>query len=335
MGIIPIYKLGSPYKSKVYNSGHWVDGEKTKELEEKLKEYLHVPYVVLTNNGTSALLAAYWVLKSKYKKLVIDPYTFPSAYQAARVLNYTVNFRRFLLNNNSNKVTFSPKSKLLTITHLFGQPNCLLAQEKATDYIEDACQAFGAKYKGKFVGTFGKIGCFSFYPTKLLHTCGHGGAVVTSNEQYYRQLKIFIESGRENGIMTDSVALNLRIDEIKAEYLLNELKEFDSRVSTQHDIAYEFRKYISGYQPFLKEDSGNFHTYSIFNLLISKREKFRGYMDKLGIQTLVYYSEKILPKDQRPYYRDVTSAIVAIPCRWNLTRSEIRRITYALQGWFQ
>ncbi len=334
MSLIPIYKLVSSFTSNIYNSGQWIDGAKMKELEEKLKEYLHVPYVVLTNNGTSALLAAYWVLKSKYKNLIIDPYTFPAAYQAARVLNYTVNFRRFILRNNNKKVMSFPKSSLMTITHLFGQPNYLLAQEKAVDYIEDACQAFGAKYKGKFVGTFGKIGCFSFYPTKSLHTCGHGGAVVTSDEQYYRQMKIFIESGRENGVMTDSVALNLRIDEIKAEYLLNELKEYDKRMSIQRDIAHEFKKYILGYQPFLEEEAGNYHTYSIFNLLISEKDKFRTYMDKLGIQTLVYYSEEILPKDQRDSYRDVTSAIIAIPCRWNLTEKEIRRLKHALQGWF-
>lgn len=335
MSVIPIYKLGGNYTSYVYNSGQWVDGEKTKELEEKLKEYLHVPYIVLTNNGTSALLAAYFVLKSKYKNLIVDPYTFPATYQTARMLNYTVNFRRFISRNNNKKVVFSPGTSLMTVTHLFGQPNYLLAYVKAADYIEDACQAFGAKYKGKFVGTFGKIGCFSFYPTKLLHTCGHAGAVITSDEHYYQQMKIFIESGRKNGIMTDSVALNLRIDEIKAEYLLNELKEFDKRISIQRDIAHEFKKYISGYQPFLEEESSMYHTYSIFNLLISTRDKFRTYMDKLGIQTLIYYSEEILPKDQRYSYKDMTSTIVAIPCRWNLTPIEIRRITNALQGWFQ
>lgn len=335
MKYISIYKLGSNYTSDVYNSGKWVDGKKTKELEEKLKEYLHIPYVVLTNNGTSALLAAYWALKNKYKSLTVDPYTFPATYQPAKMLQYIVNFKRYIPYNPKKKVVLPPRSSLMTITHLFGQPHFLLGQIKKQDFIEDACQAFGAKYNGKFVGTLGKIGCFSFYPTKSLHACGHAGAVVTGDEQYYHQMKTFIESGRKNGVMTDSIALNLRIDEIKAEYLLKELKGYDTRIATQRDIAREYKKVIPGYQPFLAEEASTYHTYSVFNMLIPDRDKFRVYMDKQSIQTLVYYGEDMLPGNQKQNYKDVTSSIVAIPCRWNLTHAEIHRVTHALQGWFQ
>lgn len=64
---IPLYKLASQHKSTRYNSGDWIDGIKIKELEEKIKEYLGVKYVILTNSGTSALLACYWVLRDKYR----------------------------------------------------------------------------------------------------------------------------------------------------------------------------------------------------------------------------------------------------------------------------
>lgn len=333
MDKITIYKLESNYKSHVYNSGKWVDGFKIKELEEKIKEYLQVKYVVLTNNGTSSLLAAYWVLKNEFKKLKVDPYTFPATYQAARVLNYKIEFSRTITKEVDEN--YFRNDSLHVITHLFGQPNNMLVYKDKINFIEDACQAFGTKYKDKKVGTFGKIGCFSFYPTKMLHTCGHGGAVVTNDESYYQKLKVFIESGRVNGEMTEEIGLNLRMDELKAEFLLWELKEYDKRIATQRDIAKKLIKLVQGNQPFLEEKPDYYHIYSTFNMLIKNRDEFIKYMNNLDIQTMIYYGKNILPSKIRNQYADLTSSIVAIPCRWNLKEVEIKRIKNALKGWFQ
>ncbi|MBU0999995.1 DegT/DnrJ/EryC1/StrS family aminotransferase [Patescibacteria group bacterium] len=327
---IPLYRLNSNYSSKVYNCGKWVDGIKIKELEEKIKDFLDIKYIVLTNSGTSALLAAYWVLKDEYKTLNVDPYTFPATYQPAKLLSYEINFVRTILKNNVNL----PKNELNVITHLFGQPNQLLAKTRRIPFIEDACQSFGAKYKGKNVGTFGKLGCLSFYPTKPLHTNGHGGAVVTNNKDHFEKLKIFIESGRLNGKMTERIALNLRMDEIKAEFLLYELKNYEKRIACQRQIAQGFKNLITGEQPFLKEDKDSYHVYSVFNILVENRKEFRKYMGKKGIETMIYYNEDILPVGEKPKYLDLTASIVAIPCRWNLTNQEISKIKNALKGWF-
>lgn len=327
---IPLYKLDSHYSSKIYNSGKWIDGTKIRVLEEKIKDFLDIKYVVLTNSGTSALLTAYWVLKDEYKTLNVDPYTFPATYQPARLLSYKLNFIRTILNNN---VVF-PNNGLNVITHLFGQPNALLARAEGVPFIEDACQSFGAKYKGKRVGTFGKIGCFSFYPTKSLHTNGHGGAVVTDDKNYYEMARIFIESGRLNGKMTEVIALNLRMDEIKAEFLLYELEDYERRVFCQKQIAKDFKSLITGEQPFLEENETSHHIFSVFNILVKKRDDFRKYMSKEGVETMIYYNDDILPAGEKSKYLDLTSSIVAIPCRWNLTDREILRIKNALKGWF-
>lgn len=330
MDKIPIYKLQSNYKSTVYNSGKWTNGSKTKELEEKLKEYLNVKYVILTNSGTSALLATYWVLKNEYDTLFVDPYTFPATYQPARLLGYKINFIKTIL---ADKISL-PKTGLNVITHLFGQPNRSLSKINNISFIEDACQSFGAEFNGKKLGTFGKLGCFSFYPTKMLHTCGHGGAVVTNQENYYKGLKIFIESGRFEGKMTEEIALNLRMDELKAEFLLYELDNYESKINKQREIAKEFLRLVPLPQPFLEETSGERHIYSTFNLCLKNRDKFRKYMDNLGIETLVYYGDDVLPVTERSKYKELTSTIVAVPCRWNLTVREIARIKGALKGWF-
>ncbi|MBU1322977.1 DegT/DnrJ/EryC1/StrS family aminotransferase [Patescibacteria group bacterium] len=327
---ISVYKLDSAYKSKVFGSGKWVDGELLRQLEGKLKKYLNVKYVVLTNNGTAALLAAYWVLKDQFSSLNVDPYTFPATYQPAKLLGYQIKFNRNILIKN-------PKlsgNSLNTIVHLFGQANPLLTKVGNKPFIEDACQAFGAEFRGKKAGTFGIMGCYSFYPTKSLHTCGHGGAVVTKDKKLFQKLKVFIESGRINGQMTDNVALNLRMDEIKAEYLLKEMATYEKRVRQQKNLAKEFLEIIPSPQPFLEETKNTRHIYSVFNMLIRNRDNFRKYMDKAAIETIAYYGNDILPQSERYKYKDLTGSVVAIPCRWNLIEQEKHRIKSALKGWF-
>lgn len=330
MDMIPLYSLSSQKKSAVYSSGKWIDGIYTKKVEEKLKNYLKVKHVILTNSGTSALLAAYWLLKKQgHKTIDVDPYTFPATYQAARFLNYKVNFSRLMLNNNILK-----PSDIQVLVHLFGQPDDRVNTFPSEKIIEDACQSFGAEINGKKVGTLGEFGCFSFYPTKILHTAGHGGALVFNNSQYFEDAKKLIESGRYQGQLTESIGLNLRIDEIKAEFLLDELKYIDKRIEIQRDIAFQFKKLIPIYQPFLTEKPNQKNVYSVFNLLISKRDEFRLFMKKKNIDTMVYYDKNVLPKKLVNLYDDITNHIVSIPCRWNLSKGEIKIIKEALKEWF-
>lgn len=330
MEFIPLYKLQSAYQSQVYNTGRWIDGACMRELEEKLKEYLGVKYVVLTNNGTSSLLAAYWVLKQEFSSITTCPYTWPATYQAARVLNMETRFKRFIL---QSKVELSSAS-LNVLVHLFGQPNQLLAQVEGKPFMEDTAQAFGAEYRGQKLGTLGKIGCFSFYPTKTLHTNGHGGALCTNDEEYYRALKLFVECGRSEGKVTDTVALNLRMDEVHAEFLIWELEQYDKRMNLQREIVKDYLSVIPYEQPLLHEEEGDRHIYSVCNLLLEKRDEFRDFMKEKMIDTMVYYSEEVLPLDQRRLYADLTSSIVSVPCRWNMTGDEVRRVRQALREWF-
>ncbi|PJC54328.1 MAG: hypothetical protein CO028_02975 [Candidatus Levybacteria bacterium CG_4_9_14_0_2_um_filter_35_21] len=333
MDKIQIYKVKNNNKSDIYRSGAWIDGSNMKKLEEMLKMYLRTKYVVLTNSGTSALLASYWVLSRNYSNLIVDPYTFPATYQPARLLKYNVSFKKTIFLDKIEQK--DKKQTLYTITHLFGQPNKIISSFKTKNFIEDACQSFGAERFGKKVGTFGALGCFSFYPTKTLHTCGHGGAVVTDNEDYYKMLKVFVESGRLKGNITNEISLNLRMDEIKAEFLLNELRHYDERMDYQREIAKDFSSSISGSQPFLEEDRNDRHIYSTFNLIIDKRHAFKEYMDNLGIETVIYYGKEVLPSSERDKYVNITEKIVAIPCRWSLTKNEIARIKKALKGFFK
>jgi dTDP-4-amino-4,6-dideoxygalactose transaminase len=327
---IPLQKLQSSYQSQVYNSGLWIDGACMKELEDKLRAYLGVKYIVLTNSGTSALLAAYWVLKQEFSSITTCPYTWPATYQAARVLNMETRFKRFILQSRAELSSVS----LNVLVHLFGQPNPLLSQVEGKPFIEDVAQSFGAEFRGQKLGTLGKIGCFSFYPTRTLHTNGHGGAICTNDQSYYEALKLFVECGRSEGKITDTIALNLRMDEARAEFLLFELAQYDQRMNIQREIVKDYLSVIPFEQPLLQEEDGDRHIYSVCNLLIEKRDEFSDFMNEKKIETSVYYGEEVLPADQRRLYADLTSSIISIPCRWNMSGDEVRRVRQGLREWF-
>lgn len=326
--MINIYSLKTNHDPKVLNSGKWIDGENQHNLVKRIMKYLDVKYVILTNSGTSSLLAAYWALRDEFYTLNVDAYTFPATYQPARILGYKINFVQ------RGKNTF-PDSGLNVITHLFGQPNEIVNKMNPKNFIEDACQAFGTICKGKKAGTIGRIGCFSFYPTKMLHTCGHGGAIATNNKKDYKKMKLFVECGRNNKKMTESPGLNLRIDEIKAEFMLRELNFIEKKIELQRKIAIKLKEFIPSNQPFLTEDTECRHTYSIFNIMVKNRDKFSEFMKKRGIETTVYYNSDILPKTERNRYKDITSSIVSVPCRWNLNRREVNHIKSCLKEWFK
>ncbi|RIL10255.1 MAG: hypothetical protein DCC75_04740, partial [Proteobacteria bacterium] len=299
---ITLYSLSSDYSSKLYNSGRWIDGAAMRALEERLQDYLGVKFIVLTNSGTSSLLAAYWALKDRFPQGIITcPYTWPATYQTSKVLGIPTRYTRLVCRSRIDLFGDSSDSSIVALVHLFGQPQPHLPRlmESGQPFIEDAAQAFGAEYNGKKVGTFGMIGCYSFYPTKTLHTCGHGGALSTDDEDLYREMKLFVECGRWEGKVTQAVALNLRMDEIKAEFLVWELERYDERMRTQRDLAKEFQKLIPGPQPFIEEAPNSRHIYSVFNLLLDKREDFRSFMNDRGIDTMVYYNQDVLPEEVR------------------------------------
>lgn len=327
---IPVYKQQSSYQSKVYNSGNWVNGDCMRALEDKLKDYLGVKYVVLTNSGASSFLAAYWVLKQEYSSITTCAYTWPSTYQAARVLNLETRFKRFIL---QEKVELSAVS-LNVLSHLFGQPNPLLAKTEGRPFIEDVSESFGAEFRGQRLGTIGKIGCFSFHPSRTLHANGNAGAVCTNDESYYKALKLFIEGGLSDGGLMDSVGLNLSMDEIKAEFLIWELEQYDKRMNLQREIVKDYLSVIPFEQPLLNEEGGDRHIYSFCNLLIEKRDEFRDFMAEKKIETIIHFGEDVLPADQQRVYADLTSSIVAVPSRWNMSGDEVRRVRQALREWF-
>lgn len=178
----------------VMQEAQYIEGNKVKELEERLADYLGVKYVITCGNGTDALRIA---LKAcnimQGDEVITTAFTFFATAEAIAQVGAVPVFadiREDTLNLDpeSIKEKITSRTKAILPVHIFGMPAEMdrindIARKYHLAVIEDACQAIGAEYKGKKAGTMGTIGCFSFYPTKNLGAFGDGGAIVTDDIQ--------------------------------------------------------------------------------------------------------------------------------------------------------
>jgi dTDP-4-amino-4,6-dideoxygalactose transaminase len=189
---------------KVLDSGWVSQGPKVKEFEEKIAEYLGVKYAIAVTNCTSALHLALLSLGiKKDDEVLVADFTFPATghsvlYCGANPIFVDVDLKTYNLNPELIEEKISDKTKAIIPVHTFGQPAEMdaimeIAEDHNLKVIEDAACALGAKYKNKFAGTIGDIGCLSFHARKGI-TTGEGGMAVTNNKDLadkIRNLSLF------------------------------------------------------------------------------------------------------------------------------------------------
>ena len=200
---------------KVAREGWWTEGKFAQIFEKKFSQFLNTRYVTLTNSGSSANLLAVASLtstvfdKKRLKKgdeFITSPVAFPTTVNPGILYGLKpvfVDVKTDTLNIDEDKIekAVTKKTKLILIAHTLGKPFNLgkivkIARKYNLWLIEDCCDALGTKYDGKYVGTFGDIATFSFYPAHQL-TMGEGGAVITDKPYIHRALRQFRDWGRD------------------------------------------------------------------------------------------------------------------------------------------
>jgi dTDP-4-amino-4,6-dideoxygalactose transaminase len=154
--------------------------------------------------------------------------------------------------------------------------------------IEDACQAHGAIYKNKKVGTFGDLGVFSFYPGKNLGAYGDGGAVCTDNEDLYRKLLKLRNYGQTKKYYHEEFGLNSRLDEIQAAILRVKLPYLDKWNKQRNMVASSYKEKLKGVkaQSIISESISCYH---LFVIESNKRDEMMKYLKEKNIHTLIHY----------------------------------------------
>lgn len=195
--------------------GWWTEGRWAKEFEKEFKKFFGVNFVSLVNSGSSANLVAFASLTSKVfgerrlkagDEFITTAVAFPTTVNPGIQYGLTPIFVDCVLENLNIDVSkiekaITKKTKLIMVAHTLGIPFDLdkivkIAKKYNLWIIEDCCDALGSKYNGQYVGTFGHIATFSFYPAHQI-TMGEGGAVATNNSLIHRSIRQFRDWGRD------------------------------------------------------------------------------------------------------------------------------------------
>ena len=236
---------------EVLRSGSYILGPNVKALEVELAKYIGCNYTVSLNSGTDALHLALRALDiGPGDEVITTAFTFVATTEAIGIVGATPIFAdidadTFNIDPKKIEEKITPKTKAIIPVHLYGQPCDMdaimdIAKRYNLYVIEDCCQAIGAEYKGQKVGTFGDIGCYSFYPTKNLGGMGDGGLITVNSENLKNRIIALRNHGGPIRYHHDEIGVNSRLDEIQAAILRVKLPYIDkwNKLRREHAAYY-------------------------------------------------------------------------------------------------
>src|SRR5262245_49681106 len=232
----------------VLTATDFIMGSAVREFEADLAAYLEVKHAVACASGTDALQVAMMALGiGRGDEVITSPFTFVATAETIALLGATpvyvdIDPKTYNLDANLIASRITRKTKAVIPVHLYGQPADLdpimaLAGERGLKVIEDAAQAIGARYHERSVGTFGDIGCFSFFPSKNLGAYGDGGAMVTNNSELAERCRMVTVHGSKRRYYHEILGVNSRLDTLQAAVLKVKLRHLEPWTEARIAIA--------------------------------------------------------------------------------------------------
>jgi len=285
----------------------------SRSFEKDFATYLGVKNVVGVGNGTDALCMAVHCLGIGPGDEVICPAnTFIATAEGIGWAGATPVFVdcdpvTYNLDPTKIEAAITPRTRAITAVHLYGQPAdmdpiMVIAKEHGLLVIEDCAQSHAATYKGRKAGTFGDVACFSFYPGKNLGAYGDGGAIVTDDDDFARQARLFASHGSLLKHIHEIEGINSRLDAIQAAVLKVKLGHIDDWNRARNSHALKYNEVLSGIAqiktPKLRPDA--FHIFHLYVIRAERRDDLAAFLKDKGVFTGIHYA-KALPL--MPAYR--------------------------------
>ena len=343
--------------AKVLSSGYVRQGPYTKEFEEKFAAKVGAKYAYAVSSGTAALHVAYLSTLKPGDEVIAPAFTFIATistvlYSNAKPVLADVDPDTYLLDPEDVKERITKKTKAIAPVHLFGNSCDMKALKEIADdhgllIINDCAQAHGTTYRGKDLGSWPDLSCYSFYPTKTL-TTGEGGIVTTDDAELNRLGTLIRSHGDDARYHHIMLGLNYRITDILSVIGLNQLAQLDDFLSKRRSIGGKLRKGLSsinGMKP-QKITPGTESSYSYFCVTINNeqiscsRDKFVRALQAENIDCAVHYPtslnkqpiiEKLLKPDVYPNSEKLSNTILSLPIHPYLTETETNNIIEAVE----
>jgi len=295
---------------RVVRSGHWMLGQEVAAFERELAAYCGVRHCVGVASGLDALQLTLRALGvGPGDEVLVPGYTAVATWMAvsltgARPVGVDVDPVTFTLDPELLDAALTARTRAVVPVHLCGRPADLdaigsWAAANGVLMLEDACQAIGATWQGRRVGSIGVAGAFSFYPTKNLGALGDGGAVTTDDDALASRLRLLRTYGwRERGD-SEIVGDNSRLDELQAAFLRIGLARLDETTMRRRTLAARYLEGLEGVPGLTLPAAGPGHVWHLFVVQHSRRDELREALAARGIGTLVHY--EVPPHATRAY----------------------------------
>ncbi|WP_206043890.1 DegT/DnrJ/EryC1/StrS family aminotransferase [Geitlerinema sp. P-1104] len=366
---IPLLDLAQQYQQlkheldravlRVMASGRYIGGESVMTFEREFADYLGTNHCVSCNSGTDALFLALRALDiGPGDQVVTTPFTFIATVEMISAVGATPVFVD--IDPETFNLDLAQLAALLTASgttqpkailpvHLFGRPLDMttlmaLAQEYGIPVIEDCAQATGATWEGQQVGSFGAMGCFSFFPTKNLGTFGDGGAIATNDPQLAQRLRTLKEHGATRRYYHEEIGINSRLDAMQAAILSVKLGYLDSWNQQRRQVADRYQRLLAPLADLHLPSDIPGHVWNQYSLRLAPthdRDRLRSRLQELGVGTMVYYPT---PLHSQPVYRHlgysegdfpateaVCHEVLSLPMFPELKREQQERVLYHLK----
>jgi dTDP-3-amino-3,4,6-trideoxy-alpha-D-glucose transaminase len=329
-------------------------GEEVEAFEREFAQYCGARHAVGVSSGTEALVLALRALGlGPGDEVIVPTNSFIASAEAVSLVGATprlvdVDPLSGLLTADLVERSIRPDTRAIIPVHLYGatvdmEPLVHLAREAGLALIEDACQAHGAFVGGARTGTLGRLGCFSFYPTKNLGGWGDGGAVVTDDPALDEQLRMLRSHGEPPGERHRHrmAATTARLDAVQAAVLRLKLRHLDEANGRRRVLAARLRSALEGGPVELPHSPADGdHVYHLFVVQSDRRDALRAHLAEAGIGSAVHYPTPIHLTEayagshprarQLPVAERLAGRICSLPLFPGMEESELERVADAV-----
>ena len=345
---------------RVLRSGMVVQGPEVAAFEEEFAEHVGGRHCVAVNSGTSALLLALHALEiGAGDEVIVPSFTFAATANAVSLVGATPVFAdvdpdTFNLDPDSVAAAIGPNTAAIMPVHLYGQPAAMtrineLAERHSLAVLEDAAQAHGATLNGGQVGALGDAACFSFYPTKNMHSL-EGGMVVTADEQAARRIRLLRNQGMEQRYANEIVGYNVRLTDVAAAIGRVQLRKLAGWNEARQANAAKLDAGLSGNAIGLRTPhvaDGATHVYHQYTVRVpggrvpgGNRDALQTHLKNNNIGSAVYYPTPVhrlapfagTPDDNLGVTIQLADEVLSLPVHPSLTDADLDRVVSAVQS---
>jgi dTDP-4-amino-4,6-dideoxygalactose transaminase len=331
-------------------------GPDVAQFEKDFAKYCGAEHCVAFNTGTSALHVAMLLLNvGRGDEVITTPSTFVATSWAISYVNATpvfvdVDDATFNLDPSLIAKAITPRTKAIMPVHLYGHPFDIdpilkICQERNLPLVEDAAQAHGAKYKGKVVGTFGAMSCFSFYPGKNLGAYGEGGGLVTNNAAFASRAKGLREHGSTVRYYHDEVGYNYRMEGIQGAVLGIKLKHLDQWTQERRRVAHRYHELLAATPLQLPKEAAYAESaYHLYVVRHPRRDDLKKHLEANKVGCALHYP---LPLHLQKCYADLgykegafpvaekaSRECLSLPIYPEMTDAQIQRVAQVIIEFF-